>query len=424
MSDDKPTSRLPLITSILLAFSAGPCAISALIVEADGVERTFRSFQEGGFGAFFVVGMFSVAVIAAAVVGALRGAGKAVPWTVAMVFALAPWVVGVLGEHIGLGMAFSAVANADLSSRTAMLAMGYSEAANASIFGAWLSAALFGVLAISAALAARAEPATERRPLRALAVVPVAVGLFVPAIVAFTLGVKLSATLGFTIAALASIVAVAIAGTSLGKSESGRVGGSAIPAVVLALAAVVFTGVAELGRGESFALGAMATADLASMSMLVSRGIYAHLAAQVSVHALGLAVCVALAIVAALAVRSGAAKRAAFLDVGAMTLLLVLAAAIGLGSHARRLSLIDELLTDIDIEGVEPVPMPLESSPGSVGMHALVIGADGLRHGDGTVVPWSAGRPALAAALDGDAWSAVFLVDRRADGHFSAGPRP
>lgn len=415
MSEHKPSSRLPLIAAILLALAVGPCAFSTLALRLGGVSSALHHFEEGGWGQYLAILAFMCATVVVAVVGGLRGAGKAAPWSVAVFFALGPWVAGVMGEQLGLSIAYEAIANADAGSRATMFAMGYSEAANCSVFGGWLSASLFGVLALSAAFAARGEPATDRRGVRAAVTAPVALALLVPVAVAFVMHTGLVAVLGLCLAGLVSVIAVAVAGASIGGSESGRVGGSAIAAVVCAFAAVVFAGVAELGHAEAFGLGAVARADAASVGMMLSRGMNEHAAAQISVYALGFALVVALGIVGALAAKSGAAKRGAYIDGAVALVLLLVAGAIGLASHARRVSLI-EPLADAGPEGVELVPMPMEASPGGAGNDAMVIGRDGLRRRDGTVIAWSAGRAALGEAFEEGTWSEAFLLDARANG--------
>ncbi len=416
MNGHRPAKRLPLVLAILLSLAAGPCAVSALALKVEGVRALLHTYEEAGVGSYGATLVFAFGLLVVTIVGALRGAGRAAPWSIAVFFALGPWIAGLLGEHLGLGMVMAAVANADAGSRTAMLAKGFSEAAHASMIGAWLSAALLGVTALIAGIVARGEAAEERKAARALVAAPVLLALFVTVGLAFVLGVGVRAILGVAIAGLASTVAVALAGAGIGKSEAGRVGAASLAAGVASLGTVALAGAADLGLAEARALGGVANFDPEMTAVFVSRGIGEHFGAQLSVYALGLAVLVGLGIAGALVARSGATGRGGWIDAGVGLGCLVVAAAIGLGSHARRVSLLDPL-ADTTPEGVEPVAMPIESMPGSPGRDPYVIGPDGLRRRDGSVVPWSAGRAALVEALPSELYRLSLVLDARANGH-------
>src|SRR5262249_13881890 len=74
-----------------------------------------------------------------------------------------PWLCGVAGMRLGMHNAASAVSHADPGMRATMMARGLSEAINARILGAWSTASLAMAVALSFAIAAACQRATNRK---------------------------------------------------------------------------------------------------------------------------------------------------------------------------------------------------------------------------------------------------------------------
>lgn len=179
---------------------------------------------------------------------------------------------------------------------------------------------------------------------------------------------------------------------------------------------MAFAAVGELTLAEAAGLGAFANADAEMGDVLIARSVAAHGAAQWSAYALGLGVVVALGLVGALAVRRGAASRGALVDTALALGCLLVAAALGLGSHARRTGIVAPLGNDASLDGVELVEMPPEARPGALLGHTVVVDADGVHWIGREGISFGDGHAALVERFRDTAWAQDVVLDVHADG--------
>ena len=183
----------------------------------DGFEHRI---QEAGIWFWAVLGCAALGGLVAAVLVLLAGRGMRVPVALPIFFAALPWLAGLAGTAAGMNMVKGALAFADASQRSMMLAAGISEATIASAMGAWIGAALLAGVAVGLGICAVGQRAPGRSGLGALVGVASALPM---------LGIAVWVTLAMpptgailVLPALGAMIACGVAAAGAGKDEPHR----------------------------------------------------------------------------------------------------------------------------------------------------------------------------------------------------------
>jgi hypothetical protein len=364
-------------------------------------------FLESGWVAYAVVAVTWLAALILAVLLALSARGVRVPAAVAVGVAALPWVVGAVGVRLGTAeviavLRFGGIGPAE---RASVLARGIAEVSGARWLGAWCASALLGAVGLGLAIAAAAQPATDRKPLWSLAGIALGAPLVGAAVWLLLSQAHGTSAMLVVIAAFGAWLALAIAfGAAAADAPHGRAAALATAAGPAALLAVLSALVASETAGLMHVLKTLAFAEPGHRASVLAVGVAETFGAGGVVRWISLGVgvlgCVALAGYAASRARPSVGRL-----VGGAALVLVSLLPLGVDRLVDLLAERDAAPlargTFDEVPGFEPVVLDAGSPTRAPD---LFVSVESVRLPDGEVVPHAdlaspLGRSRLAAAL-------------------------
>lgn len=273
-ADSAPSRVLPAVAATLpIVFTMVACGLYGIAGSAtsNGLVRGFQIVMEemGGPALLLVIAGTATGTIGAAIAIFLAGRGVRVPAAAPVLLASLPWLAGLLGARMGMGMAWAAVAHVDVAFRSALMAQGIAEATSARLLGAIMASGILASVAIGLALGALAQRAPERSPVGALIGGGLALPLLGLALYGFAATHLAGAALVVT--GLGVVFGGAIAGAGIGADEPhGRSGALGAAAPVAGGLALLAAAVATTSMSTKFAFRAIAMVEPGDMTAVLA----------------------------------------------------------------------------------------------------------------------------------------------------------